>query len=130
MEETKTCKTCNIDKPITEYYESKNVKSGRLNICKRCTKLKRRISDVKEPELRDTYDKNWFRLYGVNQDQYNSMYEFLRGLGYDCKNGDIHQQFLDKWNPKITKEMKPKKRPANSDNLYLCNGDVNPNYNR
>ena len=128
MEENKICKVCKVDKPITDYQKSKNLKSGRLNVCKKCSSLKRRIRDVKEPELEDTYDKNWFRLYRVTEDDYRSMYEFLRGLGYDYKNGDIHQQFLDKWNTKIPIEMNPKKRPANSESLYLGNGDVNPDY--
>ena len=128
MEERKTCKTCFIEKPLTDYYESKNVKSGRLNICKKCSLLNRRLKDVKEPELEDTYDKNWFRLYRVTEQDYRSMYEFLRGLGYDYKNGDIHQQFLDKWNTQIPTEMKPRKRPANSGSLYLGNGEINPDY--
>jgi hypothetical protein len=51
-------------------------------------------------------------------------------MGYDV-NGDVHQQFLDKWNAGIKgKPMKYKKRNGNSANIYLPNGEKNTQHKR
>lgn len=40
MEEvtTKTCKQCNIEKPITDFYPDKRSRDGHRVICKQCVK--------------------------------------------------------------------------------------------
>jgi hypothetical protein len=50
-------------------------------------------------------------------------------MGYDV-NKDVHQQFLDKWNPQSNKKMKYGKRSLNSMNAYLPNGEKNPKNKR
>jgi hypothetical protein len=67
-------------------------------------------------------------IQGVSKEDYHSMYEFLRGIGYDVDGGDVHQQFLDKWNPHVKgKKMKYKKRTSSKlQNTYLPNGERNP----
>jgi len=37
----KTCRRCNIEKPIAEYDKHKDYKDGHLNICKSCNKITR-----------------------------------------------------------------------------------------
>jgi hypothetical protein len=39
----KTCKTCNIEKPLSAFHKNGNVKDGRLNECKDCLNKKRKI---------------------------------------------------------------------------------------
>jgi hypothetical protein len=67
------------------------------------------------------------RLNGVSKEDYLQMYEFLRGIGYDV-DGDVHRQFLDKWNPHVKgKKMKYKKRTlVKQINIFLPNGERNP----
>jgi hypothetical protein len=65
----------------------------------------------------------------VSREDYLLMYEFLKGCGYDVTK-DINQQFLDKWNVGLKKPMKYKKRPSNSVNTYLWNGEPNPQYKK
>lgn len=37
-EETKVCKTCNQEKPLSQFYADKKAKDGHFNECKECTK--------------------------------------------------------------------------------------------
>jgi hypothetical protein len=135
MEEKKVCKACDVEKPVTDYHKNPKMKSGRANTCKRCVALGKRITDpnratvemqLKWERLRE--DKS--RLSPANPDDYRVLYEFLSIMGYDV-NGDVHQQFLDKWNATSKKKpMKYKRRSLNSQNVYLPNGEKNPQHKR
>lgn len=52
----KTCRTCNIEKPINEYYKHKEMSDGYLNICKECIKSNVRARRVLSPEKVRAYD--------------------------------------------------------------------------
>ena len=135
MEEKKICKACGIEKPVTEYHKNPKMKTGRANVCKKCVALGVRITDpnkasvetqLKWEKLRE--DKS--RLSPAKPEDYQVLYEFLTIMGYDV-NGDVHQQFLDKWNPGVKgRKMKYKKRNGNSANIYLPNGEKNPKHKR
>lgn len=59
LEETQVCRTCEIEKPLTEYYADKNMTNGHKTECKECTKERRK------------------KLYGENKDEvleYNKQY--------------------------------------------------------
>ena len=59
--ESKTCSTCKIDKPLTEYYRSKKEKDGRKYICKSC------FADYQ----REYHKKNYNKLK-QKRDEYRS----------------------------------------------------------
>ena len=131
MENRKICKACDIEKPVTDYHKNPKMKTGRANVCKKCVALGKRIrkenvSSIEAQLKWDRIKEEKTRLSFVSKEDYLLMYEFLRGIGYDT-DGDIHQQFLDKWNPHVKgKLMKKKKRRSTSLNAYLPNGEFNP----
>lgn len=49
----------------------------------------------------------------------------MEKMGYDV-NKDIHQQFLDRHNPRLEEPMTYKKRAYATENHYLPDGSVNP----
>ena len=52
----KTCFKCKIEKPLTEYYKHGQMKDGRLNKCKDCTKKDVSIRYSKNPEKLKSYE--------------------------------------------------------------------------
>jgi hypothetical protein len=84
--------------------------------------------DYVKPKFNIEWSKNdayIYRLNGVSQEDFRVMYEFLKGFGYDIHN-DIHQQFLDRWNPVSKKPIKYKERNYRNLNKYLSDGTKNP----
>jgi hypothetical protein len=122
--ETKTCKACHIEKPLTDYYKSKTCKDGRFGVCKVCRNNKKKV--VYKREIEVELDRNLFRLYRCTKKDYEGMYAALKLLGYDIENGDIHQQFIDKWSKETGKNIKYKERLPYNQNAYLPDGTVNP----
>lgn len=131
MEELKrVCKACGIEHNIEYYSRNKEAPNGRESRCKSCKKNK--ILIPRNPPLnpKKTYNQTRFidivRLDKPNQEDYELTYQFLLSLGYDVSK-DIHQQFLDKWNPQSKKPMKYKKRALNNQSSYLYDGSLNLN---
>lgn len=127
MEESKICRSCGKSKPLSQYYNNKLMKSGKANSCKICSGLGIKVMKNDIPKFNKEYSKfddNWGKLFAVTSETYSLMYEFLSKIGYDTSK-DIHQQFLDRWNPESKKPMKYKKRSACSINFYLPNGEKN-----
>lgn len=55
----KECKSCNIEKELTEFTKSKNYKDGYTNQCRECRKSLRRLNAVKErQQCREYYYRN------------------------------------------------------------------------
>jgi len=56
--ETKKCRECNIEKPLSEYYKHKEMFDGHLNKCKEC--VKSRVSRHREDNIEaiQEYDRN------------------------------------------------------------------------
>jgi hypothetical protein len=133
--ENKICKACLKDKPIKEFYKTTAILDGYMNTCKKCKKEGRKIyREYPTPsKFNIEYAKSeesYGRLSPASPDDYRLLYDFLSSMGYDV-NGDVHQQFLDKWNPKVKgKQMKYKKRSLNSQNVYLPNGEKNLQHKR
>lgn len=131
MEEKKICKSCDIEKLITDFHLNPKMKSGRANVCKKCVSLGKRITDPNKPSLQaqlkwDRLKEDKSRMSFVTVEDYLLMYEFIRLCGYDTDK-DVHQQFLDKWNPHVNgKPMKYKKRYGTGKNMFLPNGERNP----
>jgi len=128
----KECKICKVTKPLKEYFSCQKCGDGHLGICKVCKKSGKTIRDMnpkKQPKFNrmwSNFDDNFMKMKVVTKDDYRSMYEFLKGCGYDVSK-DIHQQFIDKWNATSNKKpLKYKDRGSNSINSYLWNGEINP----
>lgn len=130
MEETRICKACDVEKPLNKFHSCKNCSQGTVGVCKVCKSKGLKVpKDYKVPKFNQNWsltDDKLMHIHGVSKEDYLSMYEFLRGIGYDVEQ-DVHQQFLDKWNPVSKKRMKYKKRnELKSLNTYLPNGEKNP----
>ena len=132
----KECKICKVTKPLKDYHNCQKCGDGHLGICKVCKKSGKTIRDMKpkkQPKFNrmwSNFDDNFMKMKMVNKEDYRSMYEFLKGCGYDITK-DIHQQFIDKWNVEVKKKpIKYKKRGSNSINTYLWNGEPNPQYKK
>jgi hypothetical protein len=123
--ETKVCKACNIERPITFFWKSSN--GNRQNRCKVCFKNKQFIQQRVAPEDKEykkskyhkTYDEI-FRLDAPTANDYKLTYSFLESCGYDISK-DIHKQFCEKYN------LKYKKKNSFTEPTYLFDGSLNPN---
>ncbi len=116
---------------LNKFHKCQNCSQGTVNICKMCKSKGLKIpKDYVKPEFNRKWsnnDKMDFRLNGVSKEDFRVMYEFLRGSGYNV-DGDVHQQFLDKWNPVSKRPMKYKERNYKSLNQFSSDGKKNPMY--
>ncbi len=71
---TRVCKTCGVDKPLTEYNKQSN-RTSYYTWCKECHKVLNRKSKLK-------------RLYGITPEEYDAMYKSQNG---SCKICSKHQ---------------------------------------
>ncbi len=126
--EKQICRKCHHELPITDFYTSKNMKSGYLTQCKLCWRERHKNPENK-PKSPDLMGLDDLRLYRLTKDDYKSLYELLDRIGYDTTK-DIHKQFIDKWNNKNDYKMIYGKRGASSINKYLPDGSINPQYRR
>ena len=131
MEKIK-CNACDVEKDITSFYKCKECRDGVSKVCKMCKNQGRPSRKVKEKlhpfnqEFRRS-EKQHYTLAGCTQEDYLQMYDIMEKMGYDFfGKKDIHQQFLDRHNPKLKKPMKYKKRDYNTENHFLPDGSVNP----
>jgi hypothetical protein len=132
----KECKVCKVTKPLKDYFTCKGCLDGHLGICKVCKKSGKTVRATlpqKQPKFNrmwSNFDDNFMKMKMVSKEDYLQMWEFLARCGYDITK-DVAQQFVDKWNATSkNKPMKYKKRPSNSINSYLWNGETNPENRR
>jgi hypothetical protein len=130
----KECKICKVVKLFNDFPTCKKCINGCTNICKLCKKQGKTITelDYKTPKFNIKWSKrddNFMRMFVVSKQDYKSMYNLMASIGYNVEE-DIHKQFVDKLNSRLDKPVKYKKRPSNSINHYLSNGEVNPNYKK
>jgi hypothetical protein len=119
----KVCRQCQIEKSIKNFYKVPKSNDGYRASCKLCNN---KITTKKpKTDLDDDTTDNFYKITRMTKDDYKLMYAMLKLMGYDINNGDIHQQFLDKWNKDRVRPMKYKKRRADSLNLYLPDGSLN-----
>ena len=61
LERTQLCITCEIEKPVTEYYKDKRMKNGYKNECKECAgeRRKKHYKENKEKVLE--YNKQYYK---------------------------------------------------------------------
>lgn len=121
------CNACLSEKDISSFYKCKECKDGVSKICKLC-KIKGMKSQKSEDyihpfnlEFRRTEERH-FSLAGCSKSDYEQMYQLLTRMGYDVEK-DIHQQFLDRYNPELDKPMKYKKRKGRP-SFFLPDGSV------
>ena len=130
MEKIK-CNACDVEKDITSFYKCKECRDGISKVCKMCKVkgLKSKKNENKIHQFNLDFRKSeakHYTLAGCTKDDYLEMYDIMEKMGYDFGKGDIHQQFLDRHNPKLKKPMKYKKRDYNTENHFLPDGSVNP----
>lgn len=129
MEETRICKACDIEKSLNDFHRCERCAQGRVSVCKICKSKGRTVpKDYKTPLFNLEWrmsDDQYMRLHGASKDDFMTMYDIMRKCGYDPE-GDVNQQFLDKWNKGLKKPMKRKIRDYKNQNYYLPNGEKNP----
>lgn len=119
----KICKNCLIEKSISSFYKKTTTKDKLMSVCKICHKSKSKR--IKPSKITDSNNSNHYKIHRTTKEDYLLMYDMLKLIGYDYNNGDIHQQFINKWNYVLDKNMKYKKRPLSSMNAYLPDGSLN-----
>lgn len=128
MEDKRICTVCNIEKSIESFYRCKGCRNGRVSICKICKQkgLKINKEHIIHPfnQMWRQPDTKFFSLAGVRKQEYDIMWDLLKQMGYDT-NKDIHQQFLDRYNPHLEKPMKYKKRSMSDKSQWFADGTKN-----
>lgn len=91
----KTCKQCNTEKPITEYY--KNGPNRYKNVCKECGRIKALnryhslTDDQKDKRRKLNYNSDWhkeyklMKNYGITRKQFDEMHQNQNGKCYICE---------------------------------------------
>lgn len=83
---TKTCTTCNIEKPITEFYKDKNCKHGVRSSCKYCIKqynlenaehiaARQKQYQADNKERISEYQKQWYQDNVEHVAEYGKQYQ-------------------------------------------------------
>lgn len=101
---TKTCKTCEQVKPLTEFYSHKKSKGGYLARCKSCISTQRQLEYCPEK----TREYNLKSKYNINTDLYEKMLAEQENKCAICKTsdpGEYHGKFCVDHNHK-TKEVR------------------------
>lgn len=84
---SRTCRTCDIEKPIDDFYPHPSSPEGRLVHCRPCAYAKRKESYARTGRKTNTQYKRPTRvksLYGISQEQYQSMFERQHGRCAIC----------------------------------------------
>lgn len=124
------CNACGVEKVLSSYYRCKECKHGVMKICKMCKlsgKTSQKADDYIHPfnlDFRKTEEQH-YSLQGCTKEDYMEMYRILTLMGYDVNKGDIHRQFLDRYNPTLEKPMKYKKRKGKL-SFFLPDGSIAP----
>ena len=91
------CKRCGVDKPITEFYADKTVKSGVMGKCKECVKksVQDRYAQKKDEILK--YHRKHYLTYKDKQRQSDAEYhERVENLKTPCvKCGESRSYIID-----------------------------------
>lgn len=60
MKETKSCKICSIEKPLSEFIKSALSFDGTLNMCKKC-----RCKQVADAAKKKKDERNYYAQFGI-----------------------------------------------------------------
>ena len=94
--ETRTCASCDVKKPINQFYRNNALIDGYEKRCKTC-KINNISSRVKA-EPKEKYNAEvTMNLVGLREDDFRSTYLFLQSIGYNLSK-NIHEQFCLKYN--------------------------------
>lgn len=87
----KTCTKCKIEKPLDQFPNRKESPDGKRNDCKLCKsetdKARKAHLDPKQVTLEThAYRREWRlkRVYGIDQQEYERMFEAQSGLCFIC----------------------------------------------
>jgi hypothetical protein len=122
------CNSCEVEKDITSFYKCKDCRDGVSKVCKMCrvqgkksTKSDRTIHPF-NIKFRQN-EESFYNMAGTTPKDYQQMWEILSLMNYNLE-GDIHLQFINKWNQTLLKPMKYKKK--NYITSFLPNGEPDP----
>lgn len=95
----KICISCNVAKPLEDFYRESRVKDGRQARCKKCHIKTTEKYRKKNPELYKKASKkywdnlnekkkhnNWIKRYGISAEEYQKMYDDQKGVCKICQN--------------------------------------------
>lgn len=95
----KKCGACDQIKPIKQFYRNCVFKDGYDSRCKRCKREKIKIYKGSAwPQRKPQHKQKWedfTRLVGVKKDDYVTMYEFMKKIGFDPNK--VHEDFCTKY---------------------------------
>lgn len=112
--DTKVCKRCGKVKKLESFYRNKNYPDGRTIYCKICQSEATKKSYEKTKDHLKVFP---LRLTNTYLEDYCKMWDFLTQCGYDVQ-GDIHEQFCEKYN--LTKRKKRKSKDENRFTIDQC----------
>jgi hypothetical protein len=122
------CKQCLMYKDPSNFYKSDKYPDGKMYKCKICcyeyktkTKEQRKKERIEKIKLNTLPDVQMARMTQCSKEDYEFMYEFLRGIGYDPSK-DIAKQFAEKWG------VDYKARRPQDYSYYLFDGSQNPKH--
>ncbi len=69
----KTCNTCGVEKPLTEYHKAKVNTDGHENRCKQCKKAASQTPEALERRRQRSYKYNLKHHYGLTVEDYENL---------------------------------------------------------
>jgi hypothetical protein len=97
----RTCKECNLEKDIIDFYKRSKRENSYLYVCKDCCKEKQKTNRSNNKEYYDSYNKKY---HNDNRDRLNEYYKKWREENKNC---DLYKENRKKYyelNSKIIKE--------------------------
>ena len=91
--ETKICRKCGSELPLSEFYKAKGNKDGHKNICKECFKQQITEWNTAHPECTKQYKIKWKTTHTEYVKNYNVDYlKTPMGRAVHLRNAYIHEQ--------------------------------------
>lgn len=82
----KVCTVCQLERPLTDFYNLKASKDGKAYRCKSCDDLARNKfrSKHRGRHLKAQRERNWKHKYGIDREDFERMWSEQKGLCKIC----------------------------------------------
>jgi len=94
--DSKSCRKCRTEKPLTEFYVRKSAKDGRYNICSECDRAEAQVRKrLLTPEKRKRYARTYVvGAYSLTLEDYDDKVTRQNGVCAICRKPPVRDRHL------------------------------------